>query len=131
MGTNKAIRVSKYQPRCKIFKESRIQTELCATFYNFMIAASGSNTKKSAEVSGGSQTGLNCNCLAQFCGLDNHIYGVHDCVKTLAKQQKQLMILFGNVVMKTKKETELVVDCQGETKVNLVTALGIYSRFGL
>ena len=51
------------------------------------------------------------------------------CVKTLARQHKQLTILFGNVAMKTKTERDLLADCQGGTEVNLVTALGSYSMF--
>ena len=46
-----------------------------------------------------------------------------DCVKTLAKQHKQLTILFGNIVRKAKMEMELIADCHGGTEVNLVTAL--------
>ena len=53
-----------------------------------------------------------------------------DCVKTLEKQHKQLTILFGNIVMKAKTETELIEGCHGGTEVNLVTALGFYSMFG-
>ena len=41
-------------------------------------------------------------------------------MKTLAKQHKQLMILFGNIVMKAKTETELIA----------VIELGFYSMFG-
>ena len=51
-------------------------------------------------------------------------------MKTLAKQRKQLKILFRNIVMKAKTETELIADCHGGTEVNLVTALGFYSIFG-
>ena len=51
-------------------------------------------------------------------------------MKTLEKQHKQLTILFGNVVMKARTETELITDCHGGTEVNLVTALGFYSMFG-
>ena len=51
-------------------------------------------------------------------------------MKSLEKQQKQLTILFGNIVMKAKTEMELFADCHGETEVNLVTALGFYSMFG-
>ena len=57
--------------------------------------------------------------------------GGPDCVKTLARQHKQLTILFGNTVMKTRTETELNADCQGGTETNLVTAVGFYSMFGL
>ena len=31
-------------------------------------------------------------------------------MQTLAKQQKQLTIIFGNIVMKAKTETELIAD---------------------
>ena len=51
-------------------------------------------------------------------------------MKNLAKQHKQLTILFGNIVMKAKTETELISVCHGGTEVNLVTALGFYSIFG-
>ena len=51
-------------------------------------------------------------------------------MKTLEKQHNQLTILFGNIVMKAKTETELIADCHGGTEVNLVTALGFYSMFG-
>ena len=50
-------------------------------------------------------------------------------MKTLEKQHKQLTVLFGNVVMKARTETELIADCHGGTDVNLVTALGFYSMF--
>ena len=69
-------------------------------------------------------------CLAEICGLEGHICGGLDCVKTLEKQHKQLTILFGIIVMKAKTETEMIADCHGGTEVNLVTALGFYSMFG-
>ena len=34
-------------------------------------------------------------------------------MKTLEKQHKQLTVLFGNVVMKARTETELIADCHG------------------
>ena len=51
-------------------------------------------------------------------------------MKTLERQHKHLTILFGNIVMKAKTETELITDCHGGTEVNLETALGCYSMFG-
>ena len=51
-------------------------------------------------------------------------------MKTLEKQHKQLTILFGNIVMKARTETELIADCHGGTEMNLVTARGFYSMFG-
>ena len=51
-------------------------------------------------------------------------------MKTLERQHMQLTILFGNVMMKARTETELIADCHGGTEVILVTALGFYSMFG-
>ena len=68
-------------------------------------------------------------CLAEVCGLEGHICGGLECVKTLEKQHKQLMILFGNIKMKAKTETELFADCHGGTEVNIVAALEFYSMF--
>ena len=39
---------------------------------------------------------------------------------------EQLTILVGNILMKAKRETQLIADCHGGTEVNLVTALGFY-----
>ena len=69
-------------------------------------------------------------CLAESCGLEGHTCGGLDYVKTLEKQHKQLTILFRNIVIKAKTETELKADCHGGTEVNLVTALEFYSMFG-
>ena len=45
------------------------------------------------------------------------------------KKPKELTILFGNIVMKTRMETEPIADCLGESEVKPVTALGFYSIF--
>ena len=50
-------------------------------------------------------------CLAEVCGPEGHVCGSLDCVKTLERQHKQLTILFGKVLMKTRTETELIADC--------------------
>ena len=68
--------------------------------------------------------------MAKVCSLEGHMCGDLDCVKTLAKQHKQLTILFGNIVMKAKTKTELIADCYGGTDVNLVTALEFHSMLG-
>ena len=100
--------------------------------YNVMITASRSNGEDKMElpvwrpehwVKPGS-------CLAEVCGLEDHVCGGLDCVKTLERQHKQLTIMFGNVVMKAMTDTELIADWHGGTEVNLVTALGFYSMFG-
>ena len=52
-------------------------------------------------------------CLAKLCGLEGHLYGGLDCVKTLTKQHKQLTILFGNIAIKAVTETELIAVCHG------------------
>ena len=100
--------------------------------YNLMKTASKSNGENKVELPGWGpedwvKTG---SCLAKVRGLEGHIWGGLDCVKTFAKQHKQLTILFENIVVKAKMETELLADCHGGTEVNLVTALGFYSMFG-
>ena len=101
-------------------------------FYNLMTTASKSNGEDKAKLHGwGPEDWVKPgSCLAEVCGLEGHVCGGLDCVKTLEKQHKQLTILFGNIVMKAKTETELISDCHGGTEVNLVTALGFYSMFG-
>ena len=100
--------------------------------YNVMTTASKSNGEDKVELPGwGSEDWVKPgSCLAEICGLEGHVCRRLDCLKTLEKQHKQLTILFGNIVMKAKTETELNADCHGGTEVNLVTALGIYSMFG-
>ena len=99
--------------------------------YNVMITASRSNGEDKVELPGwGPEDWVKPgSCLAEVCGLEAHVCGSLDCVKTLEKQHKQLTVLFGNVVIKARTETELIADCHGGTEVNLVTALGFYSMF--
>ena len=98
---------------------------------NMMTTASKSNGENKVELPGwGAEDWVKPgSCLAEVCGLKSHVCGGLDCVKTLENQHKQLTILFGNIVMKAKTETELIADCHGGTEVNLVTALGFYSMF--
>ena len=100
--------------------------------YNLMTTASKSNGDDKTELPGwGPEDWVKpVSCLAEVCGLEGHICGGLDCLKTLKKQHKELKILFGNIVMKAKIETELIADCHGGTEVNQVTALGFYSMFG-
>ena len=100
--------------------------------YNLMTTASKSNREDKVELPGwGPEDWVKPgSCLAEVCGLEVHICGGLDRVKTLEKQHKQLTISFGNIVMKAETETELIADCHGGTEVNLVTALGFYSMFG-
>ena len=100
--------------------------------YNLMTPSSKSNGEDKVELPG---WGLGDwakpgSCLAEVCGLHGHICGCLDYVNILEKQHKQLTILFGNVMIKTRTEMELIADCHGGTEVNLVTALGFYSMFG-
>ena len=85
--------------------------------YNLMMTASKSNGEDNVELSGwGPEDWVKPgSCLAKVCDLEGHICGGLDCVKTLAKQQKYLTILFGNIVMKAKTEKrveEAKVDCR-------------------
>ena len=100
--------------------------------YNVMTTASKSNGEDKVELPGwGPEDWVKPgSCLAEVCGLEGHVCGGLDCVKTWEKQHKLLTILFGNIVMKAKTETELIADCHGGTEANLVTALGFYSMFG-
>ena len=100
--------------------------------YNVMTTASKINGEDKVElpVWGPEDWVKPDSCRAEVCGLEGLICGGLDCVKTLEKQHKQLTVLFGNIVMKAKTETELIADGHGGTEVNLVTALGFYSMFG-
>ena len=100
--------------------------------YNLLITGSKGNGEDKVELPGcrPEEWVKPGSCLAEVCGLDGHVCGGLDCVKTLERQHKQLTILFGNVAMKARTETELIADCHGGTEVNLVTALGFYSMFG-
>ena len=96
--------------------------------YNVMTTASRSNGEDKVELPGwGPEDWVKPgSCLAEVCGLEGHVCGSLDCVKTPERQHKQLTILFGSVMMKTRTETEMGKG----TEVNLVTALGFYSMFG-
>ena len=100
--------------------------------YKMMVTASKSNKEDKVGLPGWGPE--DCvkpgRCLAEVCGLEIHICGGLDCVKTLEKQHKQLTILFENIAIKAEWETELIADCHGGTELNLVTALGFYSMFG-
>ena len=100
--------------------------------YNVMTTAPKSNGEDKVELPGWRPEDWvkPGSCLAEVCRLEGHSCGSLDCVKTLERQDKQLTILFKNIVMKARTETELIADCHGGTEVNLVTALGFYSTFG-
>ena len=71
--------------------------------YKVMTPASKSNGEDKVELPGWGpgiwvKPG---SCLAEVCGLEGHVSGGLDCVKTLEKQHKQLTILFGNIVTLT------------------------------
>ena len=80
--------------------------------YNLMTTASKSNGEEKVELPGwGPEDWAKPgSCLAKVCGLEGHICGGLDGVKTLANQHKQLTILFGNNVMKAKNGNE--IDCR-------------------
>ena len=81
--------------------------------YNAMTTASRSNGEDRVKLPGwGPEDWVKLgSCLAEICGLEGHVCGSLDCVKTLDRQHKQLTILFGKVVMKARTETELIADC--------------------
>ena len=96
-----------------------------------MTTASKSNEEDKVELPGlGPEDWVKPgSCVAEVYGLEGHICGSLNCVKTLQKQHKQLTIWFGNIVMKARTESQLIADCHGRTEVNLVAALGFYSMF--
>ena len=100
--------------------------------YNLMTTTSRSNRENNVDLPGwGPEDWLEPGSyLEKVCGLECHMSGGLDCVKTLVKQPKQLTLLFGNIVMKAKTETELMADCRGGTEVNLVTAREFQCMFG-
>ena len=100
--------------------------------YNLMTTASKSNGEDKVELPGWGPEDWKKpgSCLRKVFRLEGHIFEDLDCVKTLAKQYKQLTILFGHIVMKAKTKTELIADFHGGIEVNLVTAIGFYSMFG-
>ena len=59
--------------------------------------------------------------MAKVCGLEGHMCGGLDCVKTLAEQHKRLTIFFGNIVMKTETERELIADCHAVNEEYLLS----------
>ena len=72
--------------------------------YNLMTTASNSNRENNVELPGwGAEDWVTPgSCLAKVCGLEGQMRGGLNCVKTLAKQHKQLTVLFGNIIMKAK-----------------------------
>ena len=80
--------------------------------YNLMTTASKSNGEDIVELPGwGPEDWVKPgSCLAEVYGLEGHVCGGLDCVKILEKQHKQMTILFGNIVIKAKTETEVIAD---------------------
>ena len=64
--------------------------------YNLMTTASKSNGEDKVELPdlGPEDWVKPGSCLAEICGLEGHICGGLDCVKTLEKQRKQLTYCF-------------------------------------
>ena len=54
--------------------------------------------------------------------------GMGHCLNTLSEQNCQPAQLYGRLSMSDKSEMELIADCHGMTEVNLITALGFYSK---
>ena len=72
--------------------------------YNLITTAPNSNRENNVELPGwGTEDWVTPgSCLAKTFGLEGQMSGCLDCVKTLAKQHKQLTVLFGNITMKAK-----------------------------
>ena len=67
--------------------------------YNLMTTASKGNGEDKVELPGWEPEDWvkPASCLAEICGLEGHICGGLDCVNTLEKQHKHLMILIGTL----------------------------------
>ena len=66
-----------------------------------MASASKSNREKTVELPSWAPEDWvkPDSCLTNVCGLEGHICGDPDCVKTMKTNHKQLTILFENLVM--------------------------------
>ena len=87
-------------------------------------------SSSSAEPSEGNPSGdwlRHGTCLALSSGMDGHACNSGHCLITLSEQHRQLAQLYGRLSMSDKIENELIADGHGVTKVNLITALGLYS----
>ena len=62
-------------------------------------------------------------CLAHNSGEDGHVCNSERCLITLSEQHRQLAQLYGRLSMSYKSGMELIADCHGVSKVNLITAL--------
>ena len=73
--------------------------------FNLLTTASKSNRGNKVELPGwGPEDWVEPgSCLANVCGLEDHMCAGLDCVKILEKQHKQLTILLGNILMKERK----------------------------
>ena len=82
--------------------------------YNLMTTASKSNRENNVELPGwGPEDWVEPGSyLAKVCGLEDHMCGDLDCVKTLAKQHKQLTILFGNKAKTDESENGSKANCR-------------------
>ena len=63
-------------------------------------------------------------------GLEGVIPRGIDCLRTLARPHKQLIMSIVNIVMKTRTKTELIAVRHGGTETKLMTAHGFYSMLG-
>ena len=83
--------------------------------HNLMPTAFKSNRENNVELSGwGPEDWVKPgSCLVKVFELQGHMCGGLDCVKTMARQHKQLTVLFGNIITKAKMKTELIADCHG------------------
>ena len=80
-----------------------------------MTTASRSNREKNVELNGTGKLGQTWKLSGEsLLTTKSHMWRSY-WVKTLARQHKQLPIFFGNILIKTGTETELILDCQRGT----------------
>ena len=66
-------------------------------------------------------------CLALACGGGEDFCDGRSCVRMQSFQKKDLATCFGDTE-KEKREEQIVAECFMSTTVNIVTALGFFSR---
>ena len=67
-------------------------------------------------------------CLDLTCGGAEHTCDGRSCVRTQSFQRYDLVAWFGDVTEREKSEVQIVAECYTNTKVNISTALGFFSR---
>ena len=69
-----------------------------------------------------------CSCLDLVCGGGEHSCDGQSCVRIQPFQKEDLATWFSDITEKEKSEVQIVDECHTSTTVNIMTALGFFSR---